>query len=759
MTADKYMIWDLETENHSRYKRFASPFIPDNWVVARGWKIQGDKECSWSYHPKPDGKFTHIPKDVALIVGHNIKFDLLYEWNSPELKAFFKRGGRIWDTQYAEYLLEGQQIHAQMCAMDDIAEKYGGRVKIDAVKALWNAGVLTSNIDKDMLIDYLVGTKEEKRNSGDIGNTELIFLGQVERAVDEGMVTMIQARMDGLCATTEMEYNGLFIDVDEASRRMNILDAELAEVEEKLEEYIPDLPPEFEFNWSSIYHKSYLIYGGTAYYKKSAPYRGEDGKWVRKKATAQWPLFDKEPVDPEKCKLKGGLYYRKGQKQDVFLSGKQKGAGKFKKVDVLGPRKKKIQRFLFEFPGYVTPDPKKAMKLEDASGNPIYSTDEDTLTEVAAKAKDVPFLKTLMDRQSLVKDLGTYYCRWDAKKDMYVGMLTCVMPDSHIIHHTLNHTVTVTTRLSSSNPNLQNVPSEGTSEVKKMFASRFGDDGEMMEADYSQLEVVGQGVLSGDENLLQDLRNRVDFHCKRVAYKEQISYEEALYRCKNEEYEDHGVWKNKRKKIKEFSFQRAYGAGASAIALSTGMDVEEVKELIEAEDLMYPGIVDFNDKVAEEVRKSAKSFKDFSGDRNGKVYRRGVYRSITGTKYSFRTYDSPEFLQKKGIKESFKPTEMKNYPVQGFSGEVVQIVLGRLWRHFLANDNYKGNALLCNTVHDSVWLDVKKNIKMKVARDVARIMESVPELLKELYDMDVTVPFPVEVEVGPNLFNKQVIHL
>ena len=143
-------------------------------------------------------------------------------------------------------------------------------------------------------------------------------------------------------------------------------------------------------------------------------------------------------------------------------------------------------------------------------------------------------------------------------------MLTCVQKWDHIVHHSLNHTNTKTTRLSANNPNMQNVTradfdastGEYKSEVKAIFVSRFGDDGEMLEADYSQLEVVVQGLLSLDDNLCKDLINRVDFHCKRVALKNSVSYEFALEHCKNAECDDYAKWKKERTKCKIFSFQR-----------------------------------------------------------------------------------------------------------------------------------------------------------------------------------------------------------
>ena len=94
------------------------------------------------------------------------------------------------------------------------------------------------------------------------------------------------------------------------------------------------------------------------------------------------------------------------------------------------------------------------------------------------------------------------------------------------------------------------------SEVKAMFVSRFGEDGRMVEIDYSQLEVVVQGLLSLDKNLCADLNNKVDFHCKRVALKNSVSYEFALFACKKEEHPEHAKWKKERTKCKIFSFQR-----------------------------------------------------------------------------------------------------------------------------------------------------------------------------------------------------------
>jgi hypothetical protein len=193
---------------------------------------------------------------------------------------------------------------------------------------------------------------------------------------------------------------------------------------------------------------------------------------------------------------------------------------------IRGELKVKFQDFFFECAGYVDPGilELKAGALTDGKGGPIYSTDNDTV-ELLGNL-DVPFLKAMGNKAKLDKEIGTYYVAINSKGEAK-GMLTCVQPSDHIIHHGLNHTSTVTSRLSASNPNVQNIPRGDKSTVKAMFVSRFGEHGTMGEIDYSQLEVVVMGLLSNDTNLVADLNRKVDFHCVRVAAREGCTYEEA----------------------------------------------------------------------------------------------------------------------------------------------------------------------------------------------------------------------------------------
>ena len=727
-----YLIFDEETQIHKSHRRTANPFDPLNFVVARGWKKEGDGHCNASFYTgRSSDNHLVIDDDVDVIVGHNIKFDLLYELVASEsnIQSYYKRGGRIWCTQYAEYLLRAQDRRFHMNSMDQIIESYGGRKKIDGMKELWKAGVQTADMDQDMVLDYLIGTEDEDRNSGDIGNTELIYLGQVKEATEMGMLKMIQVRMDGLAATTEMEYNGIKVDMKRAASDLRGLNAALTDATEELNEYTAVIPDEVGFSWSSVIHKSVLIYGGVIKYKKQTTYLDENtGELARLKAVEKQPVLkDGEPV--------------------LYLSGKRKGEQKYKNVDVPGELKVKYQDFFHALPGYVDAKSLDIDKstLTDGKGGPIYSTDKDTV--ILLGNLDVPFLKAMSRKTTLDKEIGTYYVTTDNKGDMK-GMLTCVQPRDHIIHHALNHTSTVTSRLSASNPNMQNIPRGDKSTIKAMFVSRF-EGGKVAEIDYSQLEVVVMGFLSGDPKLVSDLLSKVDFHCVRVAAREGVTYDEALLWCKNEEHINHAVWNVFRTECKVFSFQRAYGAGASTIALSANMTVEKVKEMIDVEEKMYPQVETFHKDVEKEINVTAEPFRD--PDRGYRVYRKGTWQAPTGTLYGWRSWDAPKFMKERGIDDTFSPPEIKNYPTQGTGGEIVQMVLGVLFRYFNKKSNWDGKAFLVNTVHDCVWFDIHPDVADEVLGAAKHIMESVPQLLKHFFGIDCPVPFPVDVEIGNNM--------
>lgn len=785
----KIFTFDLETENHTLNKRKASPFDPRNYIVQIGWSLNGGEPTEKYYtehHRDPVLPVAIMDslEEGDIINGFNIKFDLLWVWSEPSLQRAIKRGVTIYCGQYAEYLMGGMTQDVQMCAMNDIAEKYGGGCKIDAVKEMWNDGLLTSQIPRDLLTDYLIG--DGKEIVGDVQNTWLILRGQIKRMKEEHppeFRRMLKMRMDGLLATTEMEYNGVYTDIEVGEELRKDLVLELEKATKELEGFIPELPPELVFNWGSPTHKSCLIFGGVVKYEKWLPHTDENGNVLYAKKEEKWPLFtiadvdeDGEecfkqvPVNPEECKMASGYYFLEVPEgtqraithkdkhylmQDKFAGGKRKGQGKTKNVKVPDETKPKgaKQPHYFKFDGYVKPHHKWKTESTDAYDNPLYSTGAEIVKKLASRG--LKFTDALNKRTALDKDLGTYYWKED-KKGQRKGML-CLVNDSGVIHHKINHTSTVTSRLSSSDPNLQNIPRGDKSNVKKMFRSRLGKDGRMVEIDYSQLEVVVQGVLSRDPQLMRDLNNRVDFHCKRLAAKLGEEYDYVWDMC--HKVED-ATYKAGRTNAKVFSFQRAYGAGAETIATETGMPRSEVDELIKAEERLYPSVVSFDkeleaDIIRNRIPTSSKLFIDGVAFTQGESH----WDSPTGTRYIWREGITPEFLHAKGKYTGFSPTERKNYPVQGFGGEIVQAMLGKVFRYMVSNDRFKGQLYLVNTVHDCLWLDGHKDIIDTVALEVQKILEDVPNTFnKQFPELNIEVPFPCETERGEDMFDMEVIH-
>jgi len=301
---------------------------------------------------------------------------------------------------------------------------------------------------------------------------------------------------------------------------------------------------------------------------------------------------------------------------------------------------------------------------------------------------------------------------------------------------------------------MQNIPRGNTSNVKQMFTSRF-PDGRMAEIDYTQLEVVIQGMLSQDGQLVKDLNNKIDFHCKRLAKKWGEDYDDIFNRHHTLHDSEVGA---ARTLAKEFSFQRAFGAGAPAISAATGMSVAEVKQLITEEEREYAGVIEFDKGVEREINRTriptgTKLYVDGTPFIQGT----GHWDSPTGTRYCWTEDITPSFLHKSGKYIGFSPTERKNYPIQGTGGEIVQTMLGKVFRYFINNDRFGGDILLVNTVHDCVQLDGRGDLFTKVVLDVTAILEQVPLVMRESFKLTTGVPFPAEAEVGRDLFKMKVI--
>lgn len=361
--------------------------------------------------------------------------------------------------------------------------------------------------------------------------------------------------------------------------------------------------------------------------------------------------------------------------------------------------------------------------------------------------------------------------------------------EHNIVYHQLNCTSTVTGRLSSKQPNLQNIPRGDTSDVKRMFVSRFNNpawlryamqhgiipqdlaqqcldalergepQGRLLEADYSNLEVVTLAALSKDEALCKALVQGIDMHCLRLSKKLGEPYEEVLKKCKDETHPEHKRYKKMRTDIKPMSFAYQYGASAQGIAFSTGCSVEEAQAFIDAEKALFPGVEEWYEReIFAKVEASKKLYREMDEDGRWRVYARGVWQSPGGTCYEFREYPKTEWVDGQKISVmQFKPTQLRNYPIQGESGFFVQAVSGAIVRWLVQKRFFGGRVFCINQVHDAVYFDVHTSVLKEVASAVQYIMESLPQMMRRL-GYDLAVPFPAAVEVGLNLLEKEHFH-
>lgn len=777
------MIIDIETQNHEYYGSKASPYCPDNYVVESAWRIDTTQpDGTVSVGPVSSVRFSsradflednsrgegcrwfNIPDDCWLIVAHNAAYEISWflTYQRKQFEAFLKRGGRVFCTMHGEYI--ATDFQSMYPSLDETAPKYGGTHKVDGVKILWEQGVLTSQIDPMLLHDYLV--------NGDIPNTALCFYGQCAVFAERQQMQMVWERMDAVLAWAYCEFFGLYVNMPIAKQNQAEQEQRIQELRQQLQQYLPkNMPPELEFNYGSDFHMSALVYGGPVKYQKKVPY--DPPQYVKADywmVGDTWVLVDNMPAPPG---------------AEVYKSGKNKGLPKVFRVDTAEEKLKWADAY-YQFPGIVKiqelPEHlqekysergefRQARNLSD--GTPVYSTSGDAMNGLAAQGFE--FAKLVNELAALEKDTGTYYLRTEYNKDGSVkkvsGMLQYVIPESNdgsgIIHHRLNTCSTVTGRLSASNPNLQNLPRDGTSRVKQMFTSRFGDAGRITEVDYSALEVVMSCVHTGDLKLLNLLLDGTDMHCYRLAFKEGKTYEEMYDLCHNPDGSEYKYWKQQRTDIKPPSFAAQYGATAKGIAFATGCTVEYAQSFLDNEAALFPTTIGFRDIVREEVERTGAEgplYREQDDSGQWRLYRIGHWRSPAGTRYSFRQklqWKTPPGGGRKVQVMDYKSTEIANYWCQGEAFFLMLVAAGQVMRALVQRDWFDGQVCLITNVHDALYLDsANPEVGREASLLVKQCMEDAPKRIHQLwpnYGIIGQVPFPAEAEMGTSMYSKEKV--
>jgi len=317
-----------------------------------------------------------------------------------------------------------------------------------------------------------------------------------------------------------------------------------------------------------------------------------------------------------------------------------------------------------------------------------YSTSEDVLEGLKGKH---PIIEKILDQRGMKKLLSTYI---DALPEL-------INPRTGKIHTSFNQAVTATGRLSSSNPNLQNIPVRDAQgrEIRKAFSAEPGTY--FLSADYSQIELRLMAHLSQDPTMIQAFRDGLDIHAATAAKIYKISLDE--------------VTSDMRRKAKTANFGIIYGISVFGLAERMGVSRTEAKELIDGYFNTYPRVKTYMEESIAKARE------------NGWVE----------TLYHRKRYLQDIHSQNANVR-GYAERNAINAPIQGTAADIIKVAMVKIAQ---ALDKQSLKTTMILQVHDELNFIVPENELVKVKELVAYEMENAVQL---------DVPLKADVGVGKN---------
>ena len=318
-----------------------------------------------------------------------------------------------------------------------------------------------------------------------------------------------------------------------------------------------------------------------------------------------------------------------------------------------------------------------------------YTTDEATLTALSDKH---PIIEEILEFRAVKKLLSTYIEPFPMFVNKQTGR----------VHTTFNQALTATGRLSSSNPNLQNIPirTERGKEIRKAFVAGSAD-GLIVSADYSQIELRIMAHLSQDQHLIQAFRNGVDVHAATA---------EKIFGIPHEE-----VTADQRRVAKTANFGIMYGISSFGLSQRLGISRSEAKKLIDDYFNAFPAIRSFIDDTIAAAREN------------------GYVETIFGR----RRY-LPDINAKNATVRALAERNAVNAPIQGTAADIIKLAMIGVDRK-MAEEGLKSKMVL--QIHDELLFDTISSEREKLMSIVKEQMEHVTEL---------SVPLTVECNYGKN---------
>ena len=303
-----------------------------------------------------------------------------------------------------------------------------------------------------------------------------------------------------------------------------------------------------------------------------------------------------------------------------------------------------------------------------------YSTKAEVLEELAP---DYPIIKLILEYRSLAK-LKSTYCD---------GLLKVIQTDGRI-HTSFNQVETRTGRISSLEPNLQNIPirTELGREMRRFFVAESGST--LIDADYSQIELRVLAALANDENMINAFNNGEDIHKTTAAQVFNLPPEMVTPLL--------------RSRAKAVNFGIVYGIGAFSLAKDIGVSVKEAKDYINGYLHHFSGVAEYMDKMIETAKD------------NG----------YAETLFHRRRY-LPELASSNHMMRAFGERVARNMPIQGTAADIIKIAMIRVCES-LEKENMKSRLIL--QVHDELIVESPADEAEKALQIVTREMENACEL-------------------------------
>ena len=320
-----------------------------------------------------------------------------------------------------------------------------------------------------------------------------------------------------------------------------------------------------------------------------------------------------------------------------------------------------------------------------------YATNADVLEKLRDKH---PIVNFIMEYRQLAK-LKSTYCD---------GLRAVVNPNTHRIHSVFTQTVTVTGRLSSTEPNLQNIPTrtELGREIRKMFVAKEGYV--LVDADYSQIELRVLAHIANDETMINAFRNNEDIHAVTASQVLGIPLED--------------VTKEQRSSAKAVNFGIVYGIGEFSLAQDLHISVKEAKAYIESYLEKYHGVRNYMESIKEQAKKD--------GYVKTMLNRIRYIPELKSPNYNIRQFGERVAL---------------NTPIQGTAADIIKLAMVRVDNR-LINEGLKSKLIL--QVHDELIVEAYKDEVDKVKQILSEEMQSAMEL---------NVPLKVDMSTGHSWYD------